>query len=214
MRSFLLFVLLLSSLASSLTYVVIQPLREGPAENDGGGISAMSMGAFLQGTGCSKHVSQKECEDIKAHIATYARANFPSSCRGEFSIDLFAAVIDSQISLESNYNPNARNSKSSATGISQFIDSTARKYRLYDRFDARESIRAQAEYMSDILNLRWIRCNLPLALGAYVVGENNAMIKTGKVPYSYLGNKPCEYSAKIMNRVGGLTGIYQKPICA
>lgn len=51
--------------------------------------------------------------------------------------------------IESNFNPNAKNPKSTAGGILQFIDSTARDYGLTDKFDAAASLDAGARLMKD-----------------------------------------------------------------
>ncbi|MDW5313725.1 transglycosylase SLT domain-containing protein [Rhizobium sp. PL01] len=51
--------------------------------------------------------------------------------------------------IESNFNPNAKNPKSTAGGILQFIDSTASEYGLTDKFDAAASLDAGARLMKD-----------------------------------------------------------------
>jgi len=51
--------------------------------------------------------------------------------------------------LESNFNPNAKNPNSSAGGILQFIDSTARQYGLADKFDLEQAADAGARLMKD-----------------------------------------------------------------
>ena len=54
--------------------------------------------------------------------------------------------------LESNFNPSARNPSSSAGGLFQFIDSTARGYGLQDRFDPRQASDAAARLARDNAN--------------------------------------------------------------
>jgi hypothetical protein len=51
--------------------------------------------------------------------------------------------------IESNFDPNARNPNSTAGGLLQFIDSTARQYGLRDKFDASQSAEAGARLLSD-----------------------------------------------------------------
>ena len=51
--------------------------------------------------------------------------------------------------IESNFNPNAQNPRSSAGGLFQFINSTARQYGLQDRFDPVQATEAAARLASD-----------------------------------------------------------------
>jgi hypothetical protein len=51
--------------------------------------------------------------------------------------------------IESSLNPNAQNPRSSAGGLFQFIDSTARQYGLIDRFDPVQATDAAARLASD-----------------------------------------------------------------
>lgn len=56
--------------------------------------------------------------------------------------------------LESGFDPNANNPNSTAGGLLQFIDSTARQYGLRNKFDAGESAEAGARLMAD--NTRYL----------------------------------------------------------
>lgn len=51
--------------------------------------------------------------------------------------------------IESNLNPNAKNPRSSAGGLFQFIDATARDYGLKNRYDAHEATDAAARLAKD-----------------------------------------------------------------
>lgn len=51
--------------------------------------------------------------------------------------------------IESGLNPNARNPRSSAGGLFQFIDSTARQYGLDNKFDPRAATMAAAQLAAD-----------------------------------------------------------------
>ncbi|WP_254472894.1 transglycosylase SLT domain-containing protein [Bartonella sp. B1098] len=56
--------------------------------------------------------------------------------------------------IESNGNPNAKNSKSSAGGLYQFLDSTAKQYQLNDKFDPFQATDAMARLTKD--NTRYL----------------------------------------------------------
>ena len=65
--------------------------------------------------------------------------------------------MDRMAKVESGYNPNARNPSSSAGGLFQFINSTARNYGLTDKFDPVASSEAAARLASD--NAAYLRKN-------------------------------------------------------
>ncbi|MCZ2158821.1 transglycosylase SLT domain-containing protein [Bartonella sp. 220] len=54
--------------------------------------------------------------------------------------------------IESGGNPNARNPRSSAGGLYQFIDSTAKQYGLHDRFDPVQAADAMGRFTRDNRN--------------------------------------------------------------
>lgn len=60
-----------------------------------------------------------------------------------------ANALRAVMELESKGNPNAKNPKSSASGLFQFIDSTAKVYGLTDKFNAHKSADAGARLMKD-----------------------------------------------------------------
>jgi Transglycosylase SLT domain/D-alanyl-D-alanine carboxypeptidase len=77
-----------------------------------------------------------------------------------------AALLAAQLMAESNFNPFAV-SPAGASGIAQFIPSTAASYGLRDPFDPVEAIDAQAHLMSDLIR----QLGSPqLALAAYNAG--------------------------------------------
>ncbi|HEU0095209.1 MAG TPA: transglycosylase SLT domain-containing protein, partial [Rhizomicrobium sp.] len=60
-----------------------------------------------------------------------------------------AHALSETARLESGYNPNARNPASSAGGLFQFVDGTARQYGVSDKFDPAQSTDAAARLMKD-----------------------------------------------------------------
>lgn len=66
---------------------------------------------------------------------------------GRYGVDPNVLLAIGQI--ESGLNPNAQNSNSSAGGLFQFIDSTARQYGLKDKFDAAAASDAAARLLRD-----------------------------------------------------------------
>jgi len=65
---------------------------------------------------------------------------------------LSPALIAGMIKTESGFNPNARNAGSGATGLGQFLASTAKEVGLKDRTDPRSSIYAMASYLKKRIN--------------------------------------------------------------
>jgi hypothetical protein len=61
-------------------------------------------------------------------------------------------LLNWQIGQESGWNPFAQSSTSSAGGLGQFIDSTAKQYGLTDKTDGYASIAAAGTYMMDLFN--------------------------------------------------------------
>lgn len=101
--------------------------------------------------------------------------------RGEIS-DIIGAAADKygldrstmerMAQIESAGNPKAKNRRSSAGGLYQFIDSTARQYRLEDRYDPTQASDAGARLMRDNLNgLRKALGREPTAGEAYLAHQ-------------------------------------------
>lgn len=78
-------------------------------------------------------------KDWADHMEQVAQAN------GVPMYQIFTAI-----SRESAFNPNAKAKGSSAAGLGQFTDSTAKQYHLTDKFNPFESIRATGEYLGDL----------------------------------------------------------------
>jgi hypothetical protein len=76
------------------------------------------------------------------------------------------------LNQESRFNPNARNPKSTAKGMGQFIDSTAKSMGLTDPFNAKDSIFATARYLKD--NLAYHKGDLNLAIASHFTGPSKA----------------------------------------
>lgn len=81
-------------------------------------------------------------------------------------------VFKAQIRQESNWNPYAYNPKSGATGISQFIPSTAEQYGI-DPYNPIQSIEAQGKYMSLLLHM--FGGDYRKALAGYNWGQGNVI---------------------------------------
>jgi len=92
--------------------------------------------------------------------------------------ELPAALIDSVIAVESNYNPWAVSPKG-ASGLMQLIPSTARRFGVADVFDPVENIRGGAKYLRYLLDL--YGGDYALTLAAYNAGEA-AVARYGDVP--------------------------------
>lgn len=75
---------------------------------------------------------------------------------GRYGVDPNTLLAIGQI--ESGLDPNARNPNSSAGGLFQFIDSTARQYGLKDKFDASAAADAAARLLRD--NAQFLRSRL------------------------------------------------------
>ena len=67
----------------------------------------------------------------------------------EQSFGLPSGYLARTAEIESGFNPNAKNPNSSAGGLFQFIDSTAKQYGLQDRFDPRQATEAAARLAAD-----------------------------------------------------------------
>lgn len=63
-----------------------------------------------------------------------------------------ANILARIIQIESNFKPNAKNPNSSAGGLAQFIDSTAKQYGLQNRYDPSQALDAAARLMRDNAN--------------------------------------------------------------
>jgi hypothetical protein len=77
--------------------------------------------------------------------------------------------------LESSFNPKAKNPNSSAGGLFQFIDSTAKQYNLADRFDPVQSAEAAARLAKDnAAHLRKVLGREPTAGELYLAHQQGA----------------------------------------
>lgn len=101
-----------------------------------------------------------------------------------------ASVIAAQLNQESGFNPNAQ-SGAGAVGIGQFIPETWAKYSHgADPTDAKAGIRAQGEYMRDLMNIvggtatKAGSSRVELALAAYNAGEGAVQQYQGIPPFS------------------------------
>src|SRR3989344_2626991 len=165
-------------------------------------------GGYLGHLHCSRYMTDQECEDLKEYFKYYARYNFPSSCEGKFSPEYWEVVLYWQIYYESTFNRHASPGTSSSKGLAQFTDGTAQEYHLYDRFNDRENVRAQSEYMRDIANKPWIQCKVGLTLSGFHMGPYGSAIRRGEISREGGQNSAYEYAiVRIMPKVEQTTGI-------
>ncbi len=137
--------------------------KAGAADQDAGG-SAGSGDAESERTSAGGG-SEKSGSAIPAFVpARYA----PMISRAAQRWSVGAALLGAQLSVESNFNPNAQ-SGAGAGGIAQFMPGTAAMYGLSpaERFDPAKAIDAQGHLMHDLLRQF---ASVPLALAAYNAG--------------------------------------------
>ncbi|WP_208541697.1 transglycosylase SLT domain-containing protein [Bartonella capreoli] len=118
--------------------------------------------------------------------------------------------------IESGGDPNARNKNSSAGGLYQFLDSTARQYKLDNKFDPLQSIDAMARFTKD--NIRYLQTALgraPSEAELYLAHQQGPagaarLIKNPDAPASQLlssqaialnGGRPGATAGDFMNHV-------------
>lgn len=92
------------------------------------------------------------------------------------------AVMFAQLLQESRFNPNAK-SPAGAEGLAQFMPGTARRFNLANPYDPIESIRANADYMRELLSkFNQFGNATSLALAGYNAGENRDSLRAGRIP--------------------------------
>jgi hypothetical protein len=94
-------------------------------------------------------------EILSASYTKSGASNSPNFAEYEGRYSLPAGYLGRTAQIESGGNPAAKNPRSSAGGLFQFIDSTARQYGLVDRFDAGQATDAASRLASD--NARQLR---------------------------------------------------------
>lgn len=92
------------------------------------------------------------------------------------------ALMFAQLLQESRFNPNAK-SPAGAEGLAQFMPGTARRFNLANPYDPVESIRANADYMRELLSkFNQFGNATSLALAGYNAGENRDSLRAGRIP--------------------------------
>lgn len=117
------------------------------------------------------------------------------------------AVFIAQLNQESGFNPKAKNSKSGAIGIAQFMPSTAKGMGFTAGVDPLRDIRMAAQYMKSKLNM--YNGDYKLALASYNAGSGNVAKYGGVPPFKETQN----YVNRIMSMAGKgdvLTGEVEK----
>lgn len=109
--------------------------------------------------------------------------------------------------IESSLNPNARNPRSSAGGLFQFIDSTARRYGLANRYDPAQAADAAARLWADnSASLRRALGRQPTSAELYLAHQQGA---GGAARLLMAGNAPAAQvvgqQAAALNAGAGLT---------
>ncbi|QIE47396.1 lytic transglycosylase domain-containing protein [Pseudohalocynthiibacter aestuariivivens] len=115
---------------------------------------------------------------------TQQAATLPKNTGGVAGVDfatyerregLPAGYLHRTAQIESGLNPNAKNPRSSAGGLFQFIDSTARQYGLSDRYDPTQATDAASRLAAD--NAAYLRRKLgrePTAAELYLAHQQGA----------------------------------------
>lgn len=117
------------------------------------------------------------------------------------------AIFIAQLNQESGFNPKAKNPKSGATGIAQFMPSTAKGMGFTAGVDPLRDIRMAAQYMKS--KLKMYNGDYRLALASYNAGSGNVAKYGGVPPFketqNYV-NSIMSMSGKGTNDRGMLTG--------
>lgn len=121
----------------------------------------------------------------------------------EFGID--PKLLDAMISVESNYQIQARSVKG-AQGLMQVMPATGKRFGFDDLTSPENNLRAGASYLKWLLNQ--FDDNLELALAAYNAGEGAIYKHGGQVP-PYPETQ--HYISKVLNRYQGLPSRQQQP---
>lgn len=117
------------------------------------------------------------------------------------------AIFIAQLNQESGFNPKAKNPKSGAIGIGQFMPSTAKGMGFTAGVDPLKDIRMAAQYMKS--KLKMYNGDYRLALAAYNAGSGNVAKYGGVPPFKETQN----YVNRIMSMAGKgdvLTGGVEK----
>jgi soluble lytic murein transglycosylase-like protein len=104
------------------------------------------------------------------------------------------------ITVESNFDPNAR-SRKDARGLMQLIPDTATRFRVKNAFDARDNVRGGLAYLRWLLS--YYRGEVALAAAAYNAGE--------AVVDRYHGVPPYPETRSYVQRVLALFGNERHP---
>lgn len=117
------------------------------------------------------------------------------------------AIFIAQLNQESGFNPKAKNPKSGAIGIAQFMPSTAKGMGFTAGVDPLRDIRMAAQYMKS--KLKMYNGDYRLALASYNAGSGNVAKYSGVPPFKETQN----YVNRIMSMAGKnnvLTGGIEK----
>lgn len=106
------------------------------------------------------------------------------------------AIFIAQLNQESGFNPKAKNSKSGAIGIAQFMPSTAKGMGFTAGVDPLRDIRMAAQYMKS--KLKMYNGDYRLALASYNAGSGNVAKYGGVPPFKETQN----YVNNIMSMAG------------
>lgn len=164
-----------------------------PVARDGGELEERTAAIFRQLAGRAGQAADREAVrrgQADAEAAALAQAPQPGQMRASVAApDDIRAVIEGAAQkygvdagallkiaeLESSFNPRAKNPSSSAGGLFQFIDGTARDYGLADRFDAGQASDAAARLLKDnAASLRKVLGRDPTAGELYLAHQQGA----------------------------------------
>ena len=120
------------------------------------------------------------------------------------AVDLIRAVIQ----VESEFDPFAVSSKG-AQGLMQLMPFTARRFGVFDPFDARQNIFGGAQYLRLLLDL--FRGDVALAVAGYNAGENAVARFKGVPPFKETRNYVQKIEALLGDIPNALQAMYYSP---
>jgi len=148
---------------------------------------------------------------VKGVLADPALQEYARSVYKQYGIDENIAIA--QLMAESGGDPKAfRREPNGVTsaGLAQFTEATAKRYGLTDRNDPRQSIKAQAAYMADLL--KDFRGDYEKAIAAYNAGPGSvqkaeaAAAKSGKTWKDHFSPAMKKYTAPYLSKILSSSG--------
>ncbi len=108
---------------------------------------------------------------VSAGSGAYPYQDLIQQAASKYGLD--PAILASLIQHESSFNPNAKNPKSSAAGLTQLLSGTAKDLGVTNPYDPQQSISGGAQYLKQLLDRFG---NINSALAYYYQGPNSGAI--------------------------------------